>query len=409
MLLLACVVSLCSVANSVSRIDGALRPAVDVPQSGQADSQSALLAAMGAEKSPFLRAVASGDVAAVKSRLVEVPNALAERCDIFEHAKELSPLHLAVMFERREVMLTLLDKAEAPLPFDSRGWTPLHHAVSRGDLASVRVLLESGKSRVDERTADFTSWETPLMMALWRDHGEIAEHLLQRGASPCALNRFGDRPLQLWRPRRAESGRLLRVLWDATPPACRESLHGSTIVHLAAKQWPPELLREAVAIAGLCQRLTTSEGTPLHELCSDIRSKGDCDRVRVLLELGADVMVRDQKGCTPLHRVAAGGGEGRGQLVRDLVKAGAIVDVIDSANRTPLQLALLSMSSEVIDALMEVGADPDYGVSETVATPRVLAGTLLADPKFKGIRDDQRRALQAAVTAAPREQPKDRP
>jgi ankyrin repeat protein len=129
----------------------------------------------------------------------------------------------------------------------------------------------------------------------------------------------------------------------------------------------------------------------------------------VLLELGSDVMVRDQKGRTPLHRVAAGGGVGRGQVIRDLVKAGALVDVIDSENRTPMQLALLALSPEAIEALLEVGADPDYGISETVATPRVLAGTLLADPKFKGIRDDQRRALQAVVTAAPREQPKDRP
>ncbi len=64
---------------------------------------------------------------------------------------------------------------------------------------------------------------------------------------------------------------------------------------------------------------------------------GNADAVRIILEAGASVDLRDRFGATPLITAAAWGTP---DIVEILVKAGADVNAMDKSGRTPLMAAL---------------------------------------------------------------------
>src|SRR5207253_3101227 len=69
----------------------------------------------------------------------------------------------------------------------------LHFAARQGDLASVRLLLES-KADVNQLTID--GW-SPLLMAVQNRHYKVAVFLLEHEANPNTANSKGWTPLYL--------------------------------------------------------------------------------------------------------------------------------------------------------------------------------------------------------------------
>jgi len=86
------------------------------------------------------------------------------------------------------------------------GDTPLHVAATRGVLAEVKLLIESGANV----NASGELGNTPLHEAVGQGHFEAAEVLLRAGASVTTVNDFGDSPLNL--ARRAGRERLAALL-----------------------------------------------------------------------------------------------------------------------------------------------------------------------------------------------------
>jgi ankyrin repeat protein len=84
-----------------------------------------------------------------------------------------------------------------------------------------------------------------------------------------------------------------------------------------------------------------------------------------LLVLGADVRARNRRGAEPLH-YAADGSPGtdhwqavaQGQVVGDLVDAGADPNAFDASGVAPLHRAVRNRSSAAVRALLEHRADP---------------------------------------------------
>ncbi len=77
--------------------------------------------------------------------------------------------------------------------------------------------------------------------------------------------------------------------------------------------------------------------------------------VRLLLDAGADVDVRDSYGATALTRCAASGDI---HLVRMLTDAGAAVNARTNNGTTPLMSAVTSGELAVVRHLVALGADP---------------------------------------------------
>ncbi|VDP68266.1 unnamed protein product [Echinostoma caproni] len=107
----------------------------------------------------------------------------------------LTPLHLAVQEDKVPVAECLLD-AGAPIdaPTLEAGFTPLHTAAYRGQLASVRLLLSrlAETGRTDAVNARTRMGSTPLHLAAQQGHLQVVLKLLQSGANPNARNRVSS-------------------------------------------------------------------------------------------------------------------------------------------------------------------------------------------------------------------------
>ena len=134
--------------------------------------------------------------------------------------------------------------------------------------------------------------------------------------------------------------------------------------------------------------------------------------VKILLNSGADVGVRDRGGKTPLHLASL---SGHAAIVRHLLNKGAVIDAKDDMDDTPL-LCVIGKSyqddpeqhEEVVRLLLSRGADFDVKSTGQGWTPLSLASAMGhtntarllldsgADPEGKGLGD--RTALSWAAT-----------
>ena len=203
-----------------------------------------------------------------------------------------------------------LARAEKAQHDDGLPVTVLHHAVSAGHLPIVEMLLARG---ADPRPCG--DWL--IRFALWRERADILEALIEAGADPAG----GEVP---------RSG--------ITHPGILEVLarHGVQVdVNQAEGGWPPLVFQ--------------SRGD----------RGGNVDRVRALLDLGADLDGRNHKGETALHCAARAGFDG---IVALLLDRGADADAADDRGETPLQAAQRSRVKNrkglaaVVGLLTEAGA-----------------------------------------------------
>ncbi len=128
--------------------------------------------------------------------------------------------------------------------------------------------------------------------------------------------------------------------------------------------------------------------SPSVPLASAARN-GEVEAVELLLARGADPKAANAQGETPLH---AGAEAGQDKIVRQLVRAGAKVDVVDRLGRSALFVAVvpyrpyrwdgrLAPTRRVVDTVRELlrsGADPNVRDRNnwSVLTRAVVAGDL---------------------------------
>jgi ankyrin repeat protein len=128
---------------------------------------------------------------------------------------------------------------------------------------------------------------------------------------------------------------------------------GFSAVHLAAFSGVPELLKLLLDHGGQvninARARTRFKNTPLqYALLS-----GQLATARLLLERGADPMVRQALGFSPLHEAAL---FGRRDLVDLLIDAGAELNSRTDDGRTPLTEALRRKHTELAEYLRSKGA-----------------------------------------------------
>lgn len=197
----------------------------------------------------------------------------------------------------------------------------LFDALQARDATAVRELLAERPAIATERTEDGVS------AVLWAMYVGAAELAPEVAAAKGDLDVFEAAGLGL--------EERLRTLLEADPSlAAAWSGDGWQPLHLAAFFGRPAaagLLLTAGAALDEPAR-GPSRVTPLHSAAAGRHA----DVVRILLEAGADVHVRQQGGWTPLHSAAQNGDL---DSVRLLLVAGADPTVGNDEGRTSLDLA----------------------------------------------------------------------
>lgn len=262
------------------------------------------------------------------------------------------------------------------------GFTALHFAVRAGATEAVKVLLASGATLRDT-TSDGTS---VLVMAIASTHFELADWLLQQGADqgvdPNAAAQ-GWTPLhQIAYTRRPNTGVNNPGL---TPRDTIDSLTlAKTLIMRGANPNQPATKNPDVTNVGR-KRLTEAGASAFWVAAQTL----DLPYMRLLVELGADPLLKNDSGDTPL--LAASGlviekpGESPGTpeevaaVVRFLLDHGADATTVDDDGNTALHGVAVWGSNDAVNMLVAAGAKLDVKNKRDLTPWRIAEGAVFED------------------------------
>ena len=232
---------------------------------------------------------------------------------------------------------------------DEGGDTPLCHAAGAGDAAMVRRLLELGAD------ANFGTYALPLIEAAGKGHLAAVEALLAAGADWRQVDEQGSTALH----DAAAAGHMevVRVLVRAGADPAKADVHGKYAAECAAERGHTEpgyfllALTPSRARERILRMLNGEDPDPVvppEEQLLRAAWAGDLPAVRRLLSGGVKADAKDDKNTTPLQNAAS---RGHLQIVQALVEAGADVNWVDGYGGTALDYARLGRRRRVAEYL----------------------------------------------------------
>lgn len=328
-----------------------------------------LLVALAFERTPaslaqdddrreLVRWVPTGNIAEVQRLLDAGVDPNVARGD------EQTVLMVAAANGEEAIVRLLLERgASIDHPVEGNDATALHYA--RG-VPVVEALLEAGAD--PDASSSMAAGGTPLRIAAERGEADVARVLLDAGADPDL-----HVPLQVAGP---EIARLL--LEAGADPNGRISSHsgyadGQSLLMAALRRGRAERVR-LLLDAGADLIDADAEGMTV--LMYALRHGNDAV-VDAALEAGADLTARTDEGLNVLMLAA---GLGRTDLIRRALDAGA--DLEEGAEisvgpgtmtATPLTMAAMQGQTDAVRLLLEAGADPNAVDAETGIGPLAAA------------------------------------
>ena len=231
---------------------------------------------------------------------------------------------------------------------------PIHDSGRNGDLAGTQAELDKG---VDVDTKDDMGM-TPLHVAAWYGHKEIAELLIDAGADANATTYWGSTPLHV----AAQDGHkeIAELLIAAGADVTVKDDYGFTPVDhanigifwfppegIAAKKETADLLRKHGGISGAADSIHLAAAV------------GNIEAVKQHLAAGADVNAKTDYGWTPLiHAVDIGNKEMAELLIAEGADVNVKVDrVVDGSTLLHETTSFWGYNKEIAELLIDNGAD----------------------------------------------------
>lgn len=275
------------------------------------------------------------------------------------------------------------------------GFSPLMFAVRAGHPDMTRLLVEAGASP-EETLFDGTS---ALVLATKNGHYALGAFLLDAGADPDADDQGWTALHEIKWTRRPNLG------FNNPPPIPSGSMTDLEFVR-----------RLAAAGADLNARMTKEPNNRYRNVLNRIGSTpfllaakaADVEMMRLLVELGADPLLPNEDGTTPLMVAAGVGiwavGESPGtneealEAVRYALALGGEVSTVDDNGDTALHGAVIRGSGPLVRFLLDRGADIE-AVNEKGWTPyRIAKGVFYSNT---GKRWPEMETLLLALGADP--------
>jgi len=334
-----------------------------------------LLLEAGADANATMKGGETVLMLAARAGDVDVVKALLARDSRPETRERLGQTALmwAAAEGHTEVVRALLDAgAEMNVTLDS-GFTAFFLAVRGGHLDTVRLFLAKGvtasaMSQPPNRAAGSRGGPrarptSPLMVAVMNGHFELAIALVDAGADPNDL-RTGFTPLHMIAGvRKPDSSDLS----EPTPAVGSGKLSSPDFVREIVKRGANVNFR-LPNNAPKQPSTSSSVGSPGATPFLFAADRGDVPLMKLLLKLGADPLLPNFDGTTPLM-AAAGVGTNEPQeeageesealeAVKLLLDLGADVNTVDKNGDTAMHGAAYAISPLVVKLLAERGADP---------------------------------------------------
>lgn len=263
-----------------------------------------------------------------------------------------TPFMSAVLYSDAAMVGRLLEQGADPNARNDANATALMWAV--GDLAKTRLLVEHG-AEVNARSSDA---RTPLLIAATRaGNAPVVKYLLEHGAKPDSSTGASDDASPLRAAAAAGDAETMHLL----------IAHGASIKRAGAGAISGSIEAGCMACFDLVANSLDARAysTALLALAVFGRARD----VRLMLDHGADVNVRDEAGRTPLM-FAANCDCVPVDTVQLLIDRGADVNARNGAGLTALDSARLHGNTPVVDRLIAAGATGEQAAAPAVKYAR---------------------------------------
>ena len=261
-----------------------------------------------------------------------------------------SALHFAATDLSPEIIEYLLSLGMTVNMTSKTGRTPLMCAcLKAGRLDNIKRLLELG---ADIQQLEFNDGWSALHFAATYSSPEIIEYLLSLGMTVNMTDKSGRTPLMCACLKAGRLDNIKRLLELGADIQQLEFNDGWSALHFAATYSSPEIIEYLLSL-GMTVNMTDKSGrTPL--MCACLKA-GRLDKVKRLLELGADIQQLDYDGWSALHFAAR---DSSPEIIEYLLSLGMTVNMTSKTGRTPLMCACLKAGRlDNIKRLLELGAD----------------------------------------------------
>lgn len=218
---------------------------------------------------------------------------------------------------------------------------PIVRAAQEGSVREIEELLDQG-AKIEQMTS--ATRRTALAVAAHCGNDDIVGVLLQRGASPRAVDFCGMSPLHL-AASRGHYRVTEQLLHDRADIDCLTP-DRKTPLRLASDEGYEEvamllLHRDAKVNARDSQQLTA-----LHAAAK----AGDVGMVDILVSNGADVEAKDAVFMAAIHYAAKGG---HNAILETLLKKKSNIECLGTASKTPLMFACESGHRQTVELLLK--------------------------------------------------------
>ena len=274
------------------------------------------------------------------------------------------PLHHVAEHGLQDLAHLLILKRPGDLSVKGKFGTPVHAALQGGHTDVSQLLLQHC---VDVDVRGFKH-RTPLHFAAHNGMLDIIHMLIKRDADVNSQDEDGQTPLHriISAMRNTSTNYVdgLRFLLDNNAGVDAQDYELSTPLHLASSLGCLKATQMLLEFGANVHIQNNDGETPLHRSLKNIGASPYCslDITRSLLEHGADVDAHDYRHWTALHLASYSGNL---NLVQLLLEHGANACVRNDEGETPLHHLLRGICAssdaalEIIPPLLERGADVD--------------------------------------------------
>lgn len=328
--------------------------------------------------------------------LLSIPGICVDSRDMTDQ----TPLIIAASLNENNILIQLLALNAAINSEDGQKWTPLSWAAANGDEQAVESLLKISGIIVDHQDGQ---GRTPFSLAAEHGFIQIMHLLIRNGADPHFPDNEGhtsfwwflkarhdlyiSSPNQLIRPRHGGTVNpfsLQFLIW-ALPIPSKKDQSGRNWLSWAAEYGDAEVIQYFVqnkvtankvdvnicdgtedlffrtpliwalerghkASIDLLKKRDTASLHLLIEGVSSIKKETAVGFVKTLIQVGYETNQRDSKGRTPLHLACLKGSQ---ELVSALITGKVDMKSKDHTGETPLQCALKAQSKALVDLLLK--------------------------------------------------------
>jgi ankyrin repeat protein len=292
-------------------------------------------------------------VSATPEYIEQVVTAIAEgKTDVEPHKDGMTALMLAAESGHLITTQILVEHGALVDVADDADITPLLNAVKGGFIDVAQYLLRHGANPNDEDTDSHGKVYNLLMNAVRNKERVFAVNLIEAGAT---ANYIDEQQISvLTEAAYLGYSEVVTALLRSGADASVSSEEGITALIAAASEGHTDIVNDLLTAPSTNINAKDKDGTNALMAAS---VRGHLDTVKVLLSHGANVNSQNNDGHTALMFAY----NGKNQIQSLRVKYGDYVD--DNITNIALLDMAISIHEQVIDALLEAGADPVLKVS----------------------------------------------